>query len=109
MQANGALRGDTTIPRPRRLRALLAIVVIAALVALLIWAAPFAASGGGAEVSNPSAGSAIVHDDVGNTNRYRPRHRSVTHFCTCAGGKILYGKYKSARLRVMAWESPRGE
>ena len=33
----------------------------------------------------------------------------VTHFCTCAGGKILFGKYKSARLRVMTWDSPRGE
>jgi hypothetical protein len=72
MQADGAVRGNTTIPRPRRLRALLAIVVIAALVALLVWAALFATSGGGAEDSNPSAGtgSAIVHDDVGNTNRY---------------------------------------
>jgi hypothetical protein len=70
MQADGAVRGDNTIPRPRRLRALLAIVVIAALVALLVWAAPFATSGVGAEHSNPNAGSAIVHDDVGNTNRY---------------------------------------
>ena len=39
----------------------------------------------------------------------RPRHRSVTHICNCAGGEILYVKYKSARLRVMSWESPRGE
>jgi hypothetical protein len=58
MQADGAVRGDDTIPRPRRLRA------------LLVWAAPFATSGVGAEHSNPNAGSAIVHDDVGNTNRY---------------------------------------
>jgi hypothetical protein len=40
----------------------------------------------------------------------RPRHRSVTHICTCAGRRyILYGKYKSTRLRVMTWESLRGE
>lgn len=66
MQADGAVRGDTTMPRPRRLRALLAIVVIAALVALLVWAVPFATSGVGAEAAG--TGSAIVHDDAGSVH-----------------------------------------
>jgi hypothetical protein len=54
-------------------------------------------------------------DEMGNAfaqkygTSYRPRHRSVTHICTCAGEYILYGKYKSTRLRVMTWESLRGE
>jgi hypothetical protein len=48
---------------------LVAIVVIAAMVALVVWTAPFATSGGvGAEDAIPKAGagSAIVHDDAGN-------------------------------------------
>ena len=70
MQADGAVRGDTTIPRPRRLRALLAIVVIAALVALLVWAAPLATGGAGVEDAFPNvgAGSAVLHDDAGNVH-----------------------------------------
>jgi|SRR5215204_26210 len=39
---------------------------------------------------------------------FRPRPRSVTHFCTCAGGRILSGKYKCARLRVVTCKSLRG-
>ena len=68
MQADGAVRGDNTIPRPRRLRALLAIVVVAAVVALLVWTAPLVTSGAGTEEANPSAGasSAVVHDDAGS-------------------------------------------
>jgi len=43
-------------------------VVIAAMVALLVWAAPLATSGVGAEDANPKAGavSAVIHDDAGN-------------------------------------------
>jgi hypothetical protein len=65
MQADGALRGASTIPRRRRLNALMAIVVIPALVALLVWAAPIATSGVGTE--DARAGSAaVIHDDAGN-------------------------------------------
>jgi hypothetical protein len=49
--------------------AIVAIVVIAAMVALVVWTAPFATSGGvEAEDAIPrvGAGSAIVHDDAGN-------------------------------------------
>ena len=68
MQAGGALQGGSTKPRRGRLRvllAILAIVVIAAMVALLIWAAPLARSGVGAQDAKPDAGSAIIHDDAG--------------------------------------------
>lgn len=70
MQADGALQGGaSTIPRRRRLNVLLAIVVIAAVVALLTWAAPFASSEFGAEDANAGAGTAIIHDDAGNVQR----------------------------------------
>ena len=71
MQVDGALQGGSTVPRRRRLNVLVAIVVIAAMVALLIWAAPFASSGVGAEDAKPNAGagSAIIHDDAGNVHR----------------------------------------
>lgn len=69
MQADGALQGDSTIPGRRRLSVLVAIVVIAAMVALLVWAAPFATSGVGAEDANPISGSAVLHDDAGNVHR----------------------------------------
>jgi hypothetical protein len=51
--------------------AIVAIVVIAAMVALLIWSAPVARSGVGAEDAKPNAGagSAIIHDDAGNVHR----------------------------------------
>jgi hypothetical protein len=53
------------------LLALVALVVIAATVALLMWSAPLARSGIGAEDANPAAGagSAVIHDDAGNVNR----------------------------------------
>jgi hypothetical protein len=75
MQVHGAAQGVGTIPRRGRLNALLAIaaiVVIAALVALLVWVVPLATSGVGAEDAIPraGAGSAIIHDDAGNLNRY---------------------------------------
>ncbi len=74
MQANGALQGGRTIPRRGRLQvvlAILAIVVIAAMVALLVWVVPLATSGVGAEDAIPKAGagSAIVHDNAGNVHR----------------------------------------
>jgi hypothetical protein len=69
MQAGSAVQGVSTTPRRGRLGVLLAIVVIAAMVALVVWTAPFATNGGaGAEDAIPKAGagSAIVHDDAGN-------------------------------------------
>lgn len=74
MQANGALQGGSTIPKRGRLRvllAILAIVVIAAMMALLMWASPFATSGVGAEdaISSVGTGSTVVHDDAGYVHR----------------------------------------
>ena len=70
MQVGGALQGGRTIPRRSRLRVLLAIMVIAAMMVLLAWAA-LASSGVGAEGAKPNtgAGSAIIHDDAGNSHR----------------------------------------
>ena len=74
MQVDDAVQGVSTIPRRRRLNvlvAILAIVVIAAMVALLVWAAPLARSGVvGAQDADPKAGagSAIIHDDAGNVH-----------------------------------------
>jgi ammonia channel protein AmtB len=69
MQVGGRVQGVSTIPRRRRLNVLLAIVVIAAMVALVVWAAPLMMSGVGAE----DAGSAVVHDDAGNVLSIRGR------------------------------------
>ena len=74
MQVDGAVQGVSTRPRRRRLHVLLvlvAVVVIGAMVALLIWAAPLARSGVGAQDANPNAGagSAVLHDDAGNVHR----------------------------------------
>jgi hypothetical protein len=74
MHVDGAAQGGSTIPRRKRLNvllALVALVVITAMVALLIWSAPLARSGVGAEDANPNAGagSAIIHDDAGHVNR----------------------------------------
>jgi hypothetical protein len=72
MQISGPVQGVSTIPRRRRLNALLAIVsivLIAAMVALLVWAGALARSGAGAEDTNPKAagaGSAVIHDDPWN-------------------------------------------
>jgi hypothetical protein len=74
MQAGGAVQGVGTIhPRRRRrlnaLVAIAAIVVIAAVVALMVWVAPLARSGVGAEDALPNAagaGVAVIHDDAGN-------------------------------------------
>ena len=70
--AGGAAQGASTIHPRRRLNTLLAIaavVVIAAMVALVVWVAPLATSGVGAEDANPiaaDAGSAPIHDDPWN-------------------------------------------
>jgi ABC-type transport system involved in cytochrome c biogenesis permease subunit len=74
MQVSGSVQGVSTIPRRRRLNALLAIVaivVIAAMVALVVWASPLVRSGVGAEdaISKAGAGSADIHDDAGSVNR----------------------------------------
>lgn len=73
MQVDGALRGGDTIPRRSRLNvllAVLAIMLIAAMVALVVWAAPFVSNEIGTEEANPnSAGagsSALIHDDPWN-------------------------------------------
>ncbi len=71
MQVDGALQGGRTIPRRGRLQvllAILAIVVIAAMIALLVWAGHLARSGVGAEGANAGAGSAVIHDDAGNVH-----------------------------------------
>ena len=75
MQVSGPVQGASTIPRRRRLNALLAIVtivLIAAMVALMVWAGALARSGVGAQDANPTAagaGSAVIHDDAGNVHR----------------------------------------
>jgi hypothetical protein len=72
MQVDGAVQGVRTIPprrRPNVLLGIVAVVVIGAIVALLVWVAPLATSGVGAEDANPNkagAVSAVVHDDAGN-------------------------------------------
>ena len=71
MQVGGAVQGASPVPRHRRLNelvAITAIVVIAAVVALLMWVAPLATSGVGAEDANPNAGAvpAVLHDDAGD-------------------------------------------
>jgi hypothetical protein len=79
MQTAGAppRRRAGTRPKKRgRLSVLLAtaaaVVVIATVALLVMWAAPLARSGAGAQDANPSgagaAGSAIIHDDAGNVN-----------------------------------------
>ncbi len=73
MQVDGAVQGGSTIPRRRRLNALLAIVaivLIAATVSLLVWVAPFASNEFGTEEANPNSAnassSAVIHDDPWN-------------------------------------------
>ena len=73
MQADGAVRGASTTPprrgQPNVLLAIVTVAVIAAVAALLVlWSAPFAGSGVGADDADPSAGSgfAIIHDDAWN-------------------------------------------
>jgi hypothetical protein len=71
MQVDGAAHGVGTIPRRKRLNVLLtivAVVVIAAMVALLVWAAPLATNG--VEAQDAGAGPAVIHDDAGNVNSY---------------------------------------
>jgi hypothetical protein len=75
MQVDGAAQEVSTIARRKRLNvlvAIVAVVVIGAMVALLVWAAPLATSGVEAQDASPNAwaGSAVIHDDAGNVNRY---------------------------------------
>lgn len=73
MQAGSAARGVGTIPGRRRLNALLAaaaVLVVAAMVALVVWVVPLPTSEVGTEDAFPRAGSAVLHDDAGNINRY---------------------------------------
>jgi hypothetical protein len=69
MQVDSAGQGVGTTPRLRRLEVLLAIVaivVIAAVGALLVWVVPLATSGAEDAIPKASAGSAVIHDDAGN-------------------------------------------
>ncbi len=75
MQADGAAPRVGTRPKGGRMSVLLAIVafmVIAAMVALVVWTAPLARSGVGVQDANLSAGagSAVIHDDAGTVNDY---------------------------------------
>lgn len=76
MQQYGAGQGASTMPRRGRLRLLLSaivlFVVIATLAALVVWVAPLAKGGAGAEDADlrSGAGSAVIHDDAGNVNHY---------------------------------------
>jgi hypothetical protein len=68
MQVGGAVQGAGTIHPRRRLNVLLAIaaiVVIAAVVALVVWVDPLATSGVGTEdaVQKAAAGSAVIPDE----------------------------------------------
>jgi|SRR5215207_1588602 hypothetical protein len=65
MQVGGAVQGASTIHPRRRLNVLVAIVVIAAVVALVVWVEPLGTSGVGAEdvVPKAGAGSAVIPDD----------------------------------------------
>ncbi len=53
MHVDGALQGESTIPRRSRLNVLLATLVTAATTALLAWVTPLATSGGGPEEASP--------------------------------------------------------
>ncbi len=98
MHVNGALQGVSTIPRRRRLNALLAIaaiVVIAAVVALMVRVVSLATSGVGAEDAIPNAagaGSAVIHDDPGNVNRYSYPlpHGKVAPLNAGAGSAVIH-------------------
>ena len=58
MQVDGALHGESMRPRRRGLNVLLAIWVVAATTALLVWVTPLATSGGGREEASPVAAGA---------------------------------------------------
>ena len=78
MQVGGAVQGAGTIHPRRRLEVLLAIaaiVVIAAVVALVVWVVPLAASGVRAEDAIPKADTPWVtlYDDEGNAHRVHLR------------------------------------
>jgi hypothetical protein len=73
MQVGGLVQGAGAIHPRRRLEVLLAIaaiVVIAAVVALVVWVVPLAASGVGAEDAIPKAETPWVtlYDDEGNAH-----------------------------------------
>jgi len=55
MQVDGALHGESMRPRRRGLNVLLAIWVVAATTALLVWVTPLATSGGGTDEAGPVA------------------------------------------------------
>ena len=78
MQVGGSVQGASNI-HPREwlnaLLALVAILVIAAVVALMVWAAPLATSGAGAEaaVPKPEASWVTLYDAEGNPHRIHLR------------------------------------
>lgn len=69
MQADGAVRGDGAVPRRRRLSALLAMAVIAAMLVLAVWAVPLGTRGIDPVSSNAGGGPAVIHDDAGSVHR----------------------------------------
>jgi hypothetical protein len=83
MQTGGALRGPNTIPRRRRPNALLAgvaVLAVAALVALMVWADPFGSGGIETKDAVPAAvvGTAVIHDDAGTVHPgARPGYAAV--------------------------------
>ena len=75
MHVGGAVQGAGTIHPRRRLNAnallaIAAILVIAAVVALMVWVVPLATSGVGAEDAIPKAETPWVtlYDDAGNAH-----------------------------------------
>ena len=70
MQVNSAVQGVSTIPWRKRLNVLLAIVATAAVVALVVWVAPLATSGVGAEdaISRAEMPRVTLFDDEGNAH-----------------------------------------
>ena len=102
MQVDGAVQGVSTIPRRSRLKvvlAILAVLVIAAVVALMVWVVPLATSGVGAEDAIPKAGagSAVLHDDTGNL---------PTDAEWAAGPRGLFYPEKVAPLHAGAGSAP---
>src|SRR5829696_4030473 len=92
VQTGGALQGAHTIPPRSRLSALLAaaaVLVIAAFMALVVWAGPLALGGVESRETVPAAGvgTAVVHDDAGSVNRglapgYAPVHDDAGNVAT---------------------------
>jgi hypothetical protein len=75
------LRGPNTIPRRRRPNALLAgvaVLAVAALEALMVWADPFGWGGTETKDAVPAADTVVIHDDAGTVHPgARPGYAAV--------------------------------